>query len=141
MTDPTSDPTPRGRTRASQTPATAGHGTRPAVRAAVVTVDPLLAAHLAGLHAGVRTAVLTRLPGTTEGTLRDTDALLVLAGRPTPDGTDTRPTTVYVGTDLDDATVWARAVKLRADHVVVLPDPDADAQLRQWLREHLDGAA
>lgn len=140
------DPTPRARTRATQHQQAAAcpgssPGTRSAVRAAVVTVDPLLAAHLAALHTGVHTAVLTRLPGTTEGTLRDTDALLVLAGRPTPDGPATRPTTIYVGTDLDDASGWARAVKLRADHVVVLPDTDAEAQLRQWLREHLDAAA
>ena len=117
-----------------------GH-THPAVGAVVVTVDPLLAVHLAGLHTGAHTAVLTRLPGTAEGPLRDTDALLVLDGRLTPDGTNVRPTTVYVGTDLDDATVWGRAVKLRADHVVVLPDPDAEAELRRWLREHLHTTA
>lgn len=139
MTDSTTDETPHGHTRASQTPPAETSGTRPPVRAAVVTVDPLLAAHLAGLHAGVHTAVLTRLPGTTEGTLRDSDAPLVLAGRLIPDGTHTRPTTVYVGTDLEDATVWARAVELRADHVLILPA--AEAPLRQWLREHLDGSA
>lgn len=135
-------PDPTSRQHASDSARNRRHiATGPAVRAAVVTVDPLLAEHLAGLHEGVRSVVLTRLPGASEGTLRDTDALLVLAGRPAADGSATRPTTVYVGTDLDDATVWARAVKLRIDHVVVLPDPDAEAQLRRWLREHLDAAA
>jgi len=115
--------------------------TGPAVRAAAVTVDPLLAEHLAGLHRGVRTVVLTRLPGTSEGTLRDTDALLVLAGQPAADGSTTRSTTVYVGADPADDCVWERAVSLRAEHVVVLPAPDAEALLRCWLAEYLDDGA
>lgn len=42
---------------------------------------------------------------------------------------------VLVGTDLDDADVWVRAVDLGAEHVVFLPDADA------WLVERLGDAA
>ena len=48
-------------------------------------------------------------------------------------------TTVYLGTDLDDADVWARAVKLRARDVLVLPDQDA--QLVTLLAQHLGATA
>jgi secretion/DNA translocation related CpaE-like protein len=46
-----------------------------------------------------------------------------------------RPDVVLVGTDLDDADVWVRAVDLGAEHVVFLPDADA------WLVERLADAA
>ncbi len=96
--------------------------------AAVLTADPLLAGHLLTLAAGLRVGLLTRLPGTSEHHLRDTDALLVI---PPPAGGRTH--TVYIGTDLDDHTVWARATRLRADAVVVLPDTEGEQQLRRWL--------
>ncbi|MDP9431573.1 MAG: hypothetical protein M3P91_02305 [Actinomycetota bacterium] len=81
----------------------------------MVTACPLLAAHLTALHSSLRTALLTRLAGI--GRLRDRDGLLLLthhdpaAGDAAGNGQVT--TTIYLGTDLDDADVWARAIKLR----------------------------
>ncbi len=109
---------------------------RTAVAAVVVTACPLLAAHLTALHPGLRTALLTRLAGI--GTLRDRDGLLLLTHQ---DAGNTGPatTTIYLGTDLDDADVWARAVKLRARQVLVLPDQDS--QLVALLAAHLGASA
>ena len=111
------------------------------VAAVVVTACPLLASHLTALHPGLRTALLTRLAGI--GTLRDRDGLLLLTHHdPTAAGAGSNglvTTTVYLGTDLDDADVWARAVKLRARDVLVLPDQDA--QLVTLLAQHLGATA
>ena len=103
----------------------------------VVTVCPLLAAHVTALQPGLRTALLTRLAGI--GTLRDRDGLLVLTHRDPAADNGLATTTVYLGTDLDDADVWARAVKLRARDVLVLPDQDA--QLVALLAAHLGATA
>ena len=111
--------------------------------AVVVTACPLLAAHLTALHPrleawGLRTALLTCLAGI--GTLRDRDGLLLLTRRGDPAGDHGPATTaVYLGTDLDDADVWARAVKLRARDVLVLPDQDG--QLVALLAAHLGATA
>ncbi len=63
----------------------------------------------------LRTGLLTRLAGI--GTLRDRDGLLLLTSHESaaagPAGNDL-VTTIYLGTDLNDADVCARAVKLRA---------------------------
>ena len=107
------------------------------VAAVVLTTCPLLAGHLTDLHAGVRTALLTRIAGI--GTLPDHDGLLLLTSHGPdgagPAGNGLVTTTIYLGTDLDDAAVWARAVTLRAEAVLVLPDQD-DA-LASRLVEHL----
>ncbi len=114
-----------------------------AVRAVALTTSPHLAAHLAGLHPGVRTALLTRIAGI--GTLPDTDALLLLttydpdARHTSPTGNGLVTTTLYIGTDLDDVDVWARAVKLRAEHVLIVPDQDE--QLVARLAQHLGAPA
>jgi Flp pilus assembly CpaE family ATPase len=42
---------------------------------------------------------------------------------------------VLVGSDLDDADVWQRAVQVGAEHVVFLPDAEV------WLVERLSDAA
>ena len=113
------------------------------VAAVVVTACPLLASHLTALHPrleawGLRTALLTRLAGI--GTLRDRDGLLLLTHHdPAAAGNGLVTTTVYLGTDLDDAGVWARAVKLRARDVLVLPDQDG--QLVTLLARHLGATA
>ncbi len=86
------------------------------VAAVVVTACPLLAAYLTALHPDLCTALLTRLAGIGQAT-----------------------TTIYLGTDLDDAGVWARAVKLRAREVLVLPDQDA--LLVALLTQHLGATA
>ena len=108
------------------------------VRAVAVTTCPLLAAHLAGLHPAVSTALLTRLAGI--GALRDTDALLLSHHDPNdpvagPAGNGVVTETLYVGTDLDDADVWARAVKLRAADVLIVPSDDDKLSAR--LTQHL----
>ena len=109
------------------------------VRAVAVTACPLLAAHLSALHPAVATALLTRLAGI--GTLADTDALLLLTHHdptsPTvsPAGTGLVTETLYIGTDLDDADVWARAVKLRAAEVLIAPSDDTKLTAR--LTAHL----
>jgi hypothetical protein len=110
------------------------------VRAVALTTCPLLAEHLHQLHPAVRTCLLTRLAGL--GTLPDTDALLLLTRHDphspaaAPAGNGLVTTTVYIGTDLDDAGIWARATKLRAGQVYVLPDQDA--QLADELNWHFD---
>ena len=109
------------------------------VRAVAVTACPLLAAHLSALHPAVATALLTRLAGI--GTLSDTDALLLLTHHDpsspaaNPAGTGLVTETLYIGTDLDDADVWARAVKLRAAEVLIVPSDDAKLTAR--LAQHL----
>ena len=107
--------------------------------AVVVTACPLLAAHVTALQPrleawGLRTALLTCLAGI--GTLRDRDGLLLLTRRG-----DHGPATmtVYLGTDSGGADVWARAVKLRARDVLVLPDQDG--QLVALLAAHLGATA
>ena len=112
------------------------------VRAVALTTSPQLARHLADLHPGVRTALLTRLAGI--GTLRDTDALLLLTSydpdrRGTSPGNGLVTTTLFIGSDLDDAQVWDRAVKLRAEQVLIVPDQDE--QLLARLHQHLGAAA
>ncbi len=113
------------------------------VRAVVLTCCPMLAAHLVELHPAIRTCLLTRLAGI--GTLPDTDALLLLTRRD-PDSATAGPagnglvtTTVYVGTNLDDASVWARSVKLRAHQVLF--SPSDDQELVDQLRQHLQASA
>lgn len=97
--------------------------------AALVTADPLLALELTRTFAGIRAGLLTRLPGAHETHLRETDALLLI---PPPGGTG--PTrTVYIGTDLDDQTVWARAAALHAVRAVFLPDARTREQISGWL--------
>ncbi len=114
-----------------------------AVRAVAFTTCPLLAAHLSALHPGVRTCQMTRLAGV--GTLPDTDALLLLTHHDpkhpaaSPAGNGLVTTTVYIGTDLDDADIWARATTLRASQVFLLPDQDA--QLVDELNWHFDPVA
>ncbi len=108
----------------------------------MVTACPLLAAQLTALHSGLRTALLNRLAGI--GTLRDRDDLLLLTHHDTaapggPTGNGLVSTTIYLGTDLDDADVWARAVKLRAREVLVLPNQDA--QLLALLTQHIGATA
>ena len=112
------------------------------IRAVAFTTCPLLAAHLHRLHAGIRTCLLTRIAGI--GTLPDTDALLLLthydpaSPAASPAGNGLVTSTVYIGTDLDDAHIWKRATKLRAGQVYILPDQDA--QLRDELNWHLEAA-
>src|SRR3954451_4971167 len=102
------------------------HPASPASRRAIVApADPALAEHLAALHPGVRPLVLTRLPGTTEGNLRDTDAVLVLLRGRLDTAAGVRITTVYVSTDPDDPRLPERARKLHAAQAVVLPEPGA----------------
>lgn len=109
------------------------------VRAVAVTTCPLLAAHLAELHPAVSTALLTRLAGI--GTLRDVDALLLLTRHDLEDrtagpaGNGLVTETLYIGTNLDDADVWARAVKLRAAEVLFAPSDDDKIAAR--LVQHL----
>ncbi len=111
-----------------------------AIRAVAFTTCPLLAAHLHRLHPGIRTCLLTRLAGI--GTLPDTDALLLLthydpaSPAASPAGNGLVTSAVYIGTDLDDAGIWNRATKLRAEQVYTLPDQDA--QLRDELNWHLE---
>lgn len=112
------------------------------VHAVALTSCPLLAAHLADLHPGIRTG-LTGNAGA--AALPDTDAVLVLTN-PNPDGTASSPadevlrtTTVYIGTDLDDAGVWERAVQLRATDVLF--SPSDDDELVAQVREHLRASA
>jgi len=113
------------------------------VRAVAVTACPLLAEHLSGLHPGVRSVLLTRIAGI--GTLRDLDALLLLTHHDpaspgaSPAGNGLVTTTLYIGTDLDDADVWARAVKLRAAEVLFVPDDDE--KLTRRLAQHRGAAA
>ena len=112
------------------------------IRAVAFTACPLLAAHLNRLHPGLRTCLLTRLAGI--GTLPDSDALLLLtrydpaSPAASPAGNGLVTTTVYIGTDLDDAGIWNRATKLRAGQVYILPDQDA--QLRDELHWHLEAS-
>ncbi len=113
------------------------------VHAVALTCCPLLAAHLAGLHPGIRTGLLTRLAGI--GTLPDTDALLLLTRR-APDDVATSPagnglstTTVYIGTNLDDAGVWDRMVKLGASQILF--SPSDDDKLIEQVRQHLQASA
>lgn len=112
------------------------HTTPTTTHAALLTTDPLLACHLLTRFAGLRVGLLTRLPGTGEGHLRDTDALLVIP----PPTTGGRSRTVYIGTDLDDHTVWRRAAHLRADAVVVLPDANGEDRVCRWLTGQADPA-
>lgn len=121
------------------------------VRAVALTCCPLLAEHLVELHPAIRICLLTRLSGI--GTLPDTDALLLLtrhdpnrangaigdSGDKSPAGNGLHTTTVYIGTDLDDAGVWARAVKLRASKVLFIPSDDRE--LLDQLRQHLQASA
>ncbi len=122
------------------------HATRPdltAVRALIVTADPLLANHLTQLAPVLRSAQLTRIAGI--GNLADVDGLLLLSsnGRhpaapdavPNPTGNGVHTTTVYIGTDLDDAGVWARAVALRAPRVLF--SPSDDEQITALIAQHL----
>ena len=125
MTDPSID-------RVPAEPGPTGRSSARPVRAAIVTVDPLLVDYLTGLHPDLAAGLLTRLPGTSEGILRDTDALLVLTAEH-DHSMGGRAMTVYLGTDLDDASVWERAVKLRAEHVAFLPDPAAEARILGWI--------
>ena len=91
----------------------------------------------------LRTCLLTRLAGA--GTLPDSDALLLLthydpaSPAASPVGNGLVTTTVYIGTDLDDARIWKRATKPRAEQVYILPDQDA--QLRDELNWHLKASA
>lgn len=92
---------------------------------AILTVDPALAEQLAGLHTALRPALLTRLPGTTAGTLRDHDALLVLA----------EGYTVYISGDDDPCLPW-RAHTLRATGAMQWADPLTAGRLRRLLCAH-----
>ena len=111
------------------------HPALPGPLAAVLTVDPLLAERVSALHPAVHAVLLTRLSGTGEGVLRNTDGLLILAG---PSGRDDSPAAarrIYLGTNLDDATAWTRAATLRAPCVMFLPD--AAGELTQLIAAHL----
>lgn len=109
------------------------------VHAVALTCCPLLAAHLADLHPAIRTGLLTRIAG--DGMMPDTDGLLRLTRRSLNDDASpagdapTITTTVYIGTDLDDAGVWDRAVKLRASHVLF--SPSDDDKLIEHVQQHL----
>ncbi len=59
----------------------------------------------------------------------DIAASLAVAGLPR------RPGVLLIGSDLDDASVWRRAVQLGAEHVVFLPDAES------WLVNRLAAAA
>ena len=113
------------------------------IRAVALTACPLLADRLRQVHPGIRTCLLTRLAGI--GTLSDSDALLLLtrydphSPAAAPAGNGLLTTTVYIGTDLDDAGIWARARKLRATQVYVLPDQYRE--LRDELNWHFDTPA
>ena len=111
------------------------HPALPGPLAAVLTVDPLLAERVSALHPAVHAVLLTRLSGTREGVLRDTDGLLILAGTSGQSGSPAAARRVYIGTNLDDATVRTRAVRLGAPCVMFLPD-DA-AELTQLIAAHL----
>ncbi len=104
---------------------------------ALVTADPLLALELTERFAGLRAGLLTRLPGTHAGHLRDIDALLL---RP-PRGEHRWARTVYLGTDLDNHTVWARAAALHVCCAVFLPDPDTEAKIGRWVAGTADPGA
>lgn len=93
---------------------------------AIFTVDPAMAEQLAGLHPALRPALLTRLPGTTGGTLRDHDALLVLA----------EGYAVYISSDPDDHRLPWRARTLRATGAMQWADPLTAGRLRRLLCAH-----
>ncbi len=95
---------------------------------AVLTVDPAMAEHLAALHPDLRSAVLTRLPGTGEGALRDCDALLVLG-----EGDN-----IYISTDRTDEHLRWRARKLHATRTLQWADPHTTPLLRRLLARHFN---
>lgn len=119
-------------------PSTGGHPSQlGAPTLPLVIADPLLALEVTERFAGLRAGLLTRLPGTHEGHLRDTDALLL---RP-PRGEHRWARTVYLGTDLDNHTVWARAAALHVCCAVFLPDPDTEAKIGRWVAGTADPGA
>lgn len=86
---------------------------------------------------GPATALLTP-PGRHQHAARPR-RLLLFTHQDAAGNTGPATTTIYLGTDLDDAEVWARAVKLRARQVLVLPDQDS--QLVALLPAHLGATA
>lgn len=111
----------------------------------VVTVCPLLAAHLSGLHPAAQTAPpsgpaaqpaqVDHLRGLEY--LDPRDAPLILRD---PEAGASQPAVYYVGgRGLHDYTIWDRAVKLGAD--LALCTPSDDDKLWSLLNRHLRSAA
>lgn len=98
--------------------------------ALLVTRDRLLVEDLTTLHPAIH--AVTRLPHDLDCPLPDRDGLLYLLDQE-PAGA---VRCIYLTVDLDDATIWARAVSARADYVAVLPD--AAPWLTATLARHLD---
>jgi secretion/DNA translocation related CpaE-like protein len=87
--------------------------------AAVAGVELDVVPDLAAARTGWRSAPLVLL---------DDDVVGADAGLPR------REDVVLIGNDIDDASVWQRAVRVGADHVVFLPDAEA------WLAERFADA-
>ncbi len=113
-------------------------------RAVFITPDPLLAEHVRALDPRVQVSNMRRLPGSNPPLIPPTDGLLLLAGeadarRAASIGLASISRTVYVATNLDDASVWSRSVALHAHAVVFLPDDDH--KLQAEINDQLGPAA
>jgi len=133
------DPAPRaGRPVTTRRRSVAAHG--PATgRPLVVTGDDVLLDDLLRLTTvGALTPDVAGDPGS--AARRWLAAPLVLVGTDVADALAAaspprRPGVLLVGRDLDDATVWRKAVAVGAEHVVLLPDGEA------WLVDRFTDVA
>jgi secretion/DNA translocation related CpaE-like protein len=122
MSTPTTDSRPTGR------PAPTGP--------LIVTADDALADHLARICAAA--GAEPRLVRTEPPRALWEDAPLVLVGDDLAEacaGLPRRADVLLLGLDLDDGSVWVRAVRLGAEHVLFLPDAQA------WLLDRIADAA
>jgi len=113
-------------------------------RAVFITSDPLLAEHVRALDPRVQVSDMRRLPGSNPPLIPPTHGLLLLAGaadarRAASTGLATISRTLYVATNLDDASVWGRSAGLRAHAVLFLPDDDH--KLQAEINDQLGPAA
>ncbi len=116
-----------------------GQGSRSGGRPLLVTADEALLDDLLRL-ATVSSASPEVVPDAGAAVRRWLTASLVLVGADVADrvaamSPPRRPGVLLVGRDLDDATVWRRAVAIGAEHVVLLPDGEP------WLVDRLADAA
>jgi secretion/DNA translocation related CpaE-like protein len=102
----------------------------PAARPLLVTADPVLLDDLLRLcaAAGVEPEVAADAAGARRSWA---SAPLVLVGADVAGGLDRQPLTrrpgvLLVGRDLDDSSVWQRAVRVGAEQVLIVPDADGD---------------
>jgi len=113
-------------------------------RAVFITSDPLLAEHVRALDPRVQVSDMRRLPGSNPPLIPPTHGLLLLAGAADPrqaasTGLATISRTLYVATNLDDASIWSRSAGLHAHTVVFLPDDDY--KLQAEINDQLGPAA